>query len=35
MINITKKATEKFNEIIQKSENPEKIMLRVNFAGYG
>jgi Fe-S cluster assembly iron-binding protein IscA len=35
MINITKKATEKFNEIIRKAKSPEKIMLRLNFAGYG
>ncbi|KZL92697.1 hypothetical protein CLMAG_25110 [Clostridium magnum DSM 2767] len=35
MINITKKATEKLNEAVQKANSPEKIMLRVTFAGYG
>jgi len=35
IINITNKATEKLNDVIQKSDSPEKIMLRVTFAGYG
>jgi len=35
MINITNKAAEKLNEVIQKADSPEKIMLRVTFAGYG
>lgn len=35
MINLTKNAIGKFNESIQKSKSPEKIMLRINFAGYG
>ena len=35
MINVTKSAIEKFNEIIQKAKSPEKAMLRVNFGGFG
>lgn len=35
MVKITKQATEKFNEIRQKSKNPENTILRVIFAGYG
>lgn len=35
IINITNKAAEKLNEVIQKADSPEKIMLRVTFAGYG
>jgi hypothetical protein len=35
IINITNKAAEKLNEVIQKAGSPEKIMLRVTFAGYG
>lgn len=35
MINITTDAAEKFNEVKQKSKNPEDAMLRVSFGGYG
>ena len=35
MINLTKTAVEKFNEIRKKAKNPENTMLRVYFAGYG
>lgn len=35
MIKISKVAAEKFNEVVAKSKNPEKAMLRVVFGGYG
>lgn len=35
MINVTEAAAEKFNEVMQKAENPENLMLRVSFGGYG
>lgn len=35
MIRISKAAAEKFNEVVAKSNNPEKAMLRVIFGGYG
>ncbi len=35
VITITKKAIDKLKEDITKSENAEKIMLRIGFAGYG
>ena len=35
MINLTKEAAEKFNEIKQEANNPEKAMLRISFGGYG
>lgn len=35
MINVTEVAAEKFNEVMQKAENPENLMLRVSFGGYG
>jgi Fe-S cluster assembly iron-binding protein IscA len=35
MINITKNAAEKFNEIRQKAKNPENAMLRIYFGGFG
>lgn len=35
MVNVTKDAAEKFNELRKKAENPEKVMLRVSFGGYG
>lgn len=35
MINVTKDAAEKFNEVKQKSKKPENAMLRVSFGGYG
>lgn len=35
MVNLTKVAAEKFNEVRQKAENPENKMLRVSFGGYG
>jgi Fe-S cluster assembly iron-binding protein IscA len=35
MINLTQNAVEKFNELRNNSENPEKLMIRVSFGGYG
>lgn len=35
MINLTKEADEKFNEIKQEANNPQKAMLRISFGGYG
>lgn len=35
MVNVTKEAAEKFNEIKQDAKNPENAMLRVSFGGYG
>lgn len=35
MINVTTDAAKKFNEVKQKSKNPEDAMLRVSFGGYG
>lgn len=35
MVNVTKQAAEKFNEIRQKSKNSENVMLRISFGGYG
>ena len=35
MISLTSKAVEKFNETINKSDNPESQMLRVSFEGFG
>lgn len=35
MVNVTKEAAEKFNEVRGKAENPESLMIRVSFGGYG
>lgn len=35
MIKITEIAAEKLQEIIMKQKNPENIMLRIAFGGYG
>lgn len=35
MVNVTKEAAKKFNELIQKAENPSNVMLRISFGGYG
>lgn len=35
MIDVTEDAAEKFNEVKEKSDNPENAMLRVSFGGYG
>lgn len=35
MVSITSKAIEKFNETVNKTDNPQKQMLRVSFEGFG
>jgi Fe-S cluster assembly iron-binding protein IscA len=35
MINVTKKAAEKLNEIKQENQDPENTMLRITFGGHG
>jgi Fe-S cluster assembly iron-binding protein IscA len=35
MINITKAASEQFNEYLKKAESPENKMLRITFNGFG
>lgn len=35
MITVSKRAVEKFKELKQKADNPENVMLRVYFGGFG
>lgn len=35
MINVTEEAAKKFNELKQKSKNPQDTMLRISYGGYG
>ena len=35
MVRLTEIAAEKFKEMRQEKENPEKLMLRVSFGGFG
>ena len=35
MITITKTAVEKFKETINKQNNPQNVMVRINFGGFG
>jgi Fe-S cluster assembly iron-binding protein IscA len=35
MINVTKAASEQFNEYLEKVENPENKMLRITFNSFG
>lgn len=35
MIKVTEIAAEKIKETILKQKNPEKVMLRISFGGYG
>lgn len=35
MVNVTKDAADKFNELRKNAENPENVMLRISFGGYG
>jgi Fe-S cluster assembly iron-binding protein IscA len=35
MISVTKKAAEKFNEVLKNVDNPENKMLRISIKGFG
>lgn len=35
MVNVSKKAAEKFNDVRKKSKNPDDLMIRVSFGGFG
>jgi hypothetical protein len=35
MVNVSKGAAEKFNQIRKKADNPENLMIRVSFGGFG
>lgn len=35
MITVSKEAAEKFQEIKLKAKNPENMMIRISFGGYG
>lgn len=35
MVNVSKKAAEKFNEVRKKSKNQDDLMIRVSFGGFG